>query len=87
MRTGFWLLVIPVAILLDWVNSVAFIAACSIYANAAGDFAAARADINPRLEHIESRLDLIMEMLSLPSPSSTESSLAATHEDDEEVKT
>lgn len=35
-----WLVMVPVAVLTGWIGSVAFIAACSIYANAAAHFGA-----------------------------------------------
>lgn len=60
-RVFFWLAVIPVAVALDWVSSVAFVAACSLYANAASDFAAYRADIEPRLDRIERAVNDILE--------------------------
>lgn len=40
-----WLAMIPIAIITDWIYSIAFIAACSIYANAASHLAAWRADV------------------------------------------
>lgn len=38
--TVLWLVVVPVSILTGWLWSIAFISACSIYANAAGHAAA-----------------------------------------------
>lgn len=35
-----WLVMVPVAIVTGWLYSVAFVAACSIYANAVGHAAA-----------------------------------------------
>lgn len=57
-------MIVP-SILIGWVYSVAFVAVCSIYANAAGDFASWRADRNKdlmrRLQAIEEKLDKLME--------------------------
>jgi hypothetical protein len=39
-----WAVMVPVAILTGWIYSIAFIAACSIYANAASHVAGWRAD-------------------------------------------
>lgn len=62
-RALFWTAVIPVAVLLDWVSSVAFVAACSLYANVASDVAAWRSDVNPQLDAIEERLIRIERLL------------------------
>lgn len=40
---GMWAAMIPVAIVTGWLWSVAFVAACSIYANAAAHWSAAEA--------------------------------------------
>jgi len=60
-RAVFWALLIAPSILLGWVYSIAFVSACSLYANAASDFAAWRADRNKeivnRLASIEAKLD------------------------------
>jgi hypothetical protein len=42
-----WIVAIPVAWLTSWLYSLAFISACSIYANATGHLAAWRADELP----------------------------------------
>lgn len=62
-RAVFWAVMIPAAVLMDWIYSVAFIAVCSIYANLAGDIAAWRADSSPTLERIEKKLDKILKLL------------------------
>ncbi len=38
--TVLWFVMVPVAIATGWIGSIAFIAACSIYANAAAHFGA-----------------------------------------------
>ena len=40
IATVAWLVMVPVAILTGWLYSVAFVSACSIYANAVGHAAA-----------------------------------------------
>lgn len=45
LLTVVWVAMVPVAIITHWIYSVAFIAACSIYANAASHLAAWRADV------------------------------------------
>lgn len=40
-----WALMVPVAIMTGWLYSIAFISACSIYANFASHVAAWRADV------------------------------------------
>lgn len=52
-RSLVWVVLIPLSKILGWIDSVAFVALCSLYANAASDYAAYRADSNPRLERIE----------------------------------
>lgn len=42
-----WLIVVPVSVYTGWIYSIAFISACSIYANAASHLAAWRADVPP----------------------------------------
>lgn len=37
---GVWLVMLPVSIVTGWILSVAFVSACSIYANAVGHWAA-----------------------------------------------
>lgn len=44
MLTCVWLAMVPIAIITGWLYSLAFISACSIYANAASHLAAWRAD-------------------------------------------
>jgi hypothetical protein len=64
LRALVWVGVIPVAYFWGWVYSVAFVAVCSLYANVASDFAAWRADRNPRIERkldeIERKLNLLL---------------------------
>lgn len=43
-----WLALIPVALALGWIRSVAFVAAISIYANVAAHVAAYRADTSTK---------------------------------------
>lgn len=60
----FWLLMIPTAVLLGWIYSVAFVAICSLYANLASDFAAWRADVptnQEQLDRIEQKLDHVIK--------------------------
>jgi hypothetical protein len=38
--TAAWFAVVPVALVTGWVESIVFISACSIYANAASHFSA-----------------------------------------------
>jgi hypothetical protein len=45
---------------MGWVYSVAFVSVCSLYANVASDFAAWRADRNPKLER---KLDALEEKI------------------------
>lgn len=56
-----WLGMVPVAIWLGWLESVAFVSACSIYANAASHLAAWLADVNPELARIEEKVDRLLE--------------------------
>lgn len=35
-----WALMVPIALTTGWVNSIIFVSACSIYANAVGHFSA-----------------------------------------------
>jgi hypothetical protein len=64
-RALFWVAITPVAYFFGWLGIVTFVAVCSLYANAASDFAAYRADRNKtillRLEAIECKLDEILE--------------------------
>lgn len=55
-----WCAVLPIAYFWGWLASVVFVSACSIYANAASDFAAFRADRNPE---ITKKLDQIISLL------------------------
>lgn len=60
---GVWLLMVPIAWLLNWFGSVPFIAGASIYANFASHVAAWRSDANPnqeQLDRIESKLDELL---------------------------
>lgn len=59
LRVAVWIVLIPLAKVTGWIDSVAFVALCSLYANAASDYAAFRADSNARLERIEKQLDAI----------------------------
>jgi len=38
--TVFWFAMVPVSLITGWIESIVFIAACSIYANAAAHFGA-----------------------------------------------
>jgi hypothetical protein len=56
---GAWLLMVPIAWGLQWLSSVQFISAASIYANFASHVAALRADVDPntkRLDAIEAQV-------------------------------
>lgn len=61
-RAAVWVAAIPTAYFLGWIYSVAFVSLCSLYANAASDWAAYRADQNhdllTRLTRIE---DLLLD--------------------------
>lgn len=57
-----WLIVVPVSIFTDWIFSIAFTGACSIYANFVSHLAAQRADV-PDPE-IVARLDRIEKLLT-----------------------
>lgn len=63
-RVLFWIVVSVLAYLYGWLASVAFVSACSLYANIASDFASWRADRNPelrkRLADIERKLDALI---------------------------
>ena len=61
VRAGVWAAVLPLSWYFGWINSVAFVALCSIYANLASDYAAFRADSN---REIERRFDRIEQLLS-----------------------
>jgi hypothetical protein len=60
-RVVFWICITVLAFLFGWLASVTFVAACSLYANIASDFAAFRADRNTeiieRLDRIEKSLE------------------------------
>lgn len=59
-----WLVMVPVAIITGWIESIVFIAAASIYANAASHLAAWRSDENPdaeRMARLEEKLDRLLE--------------------------
>lgn len=60
IATVAWLAAVPVAWQLGWLYSLAFISACSIYANFTGHLAAWRADedkaLRAQLDRIEARL-------------------------------
>jgi hypothetical protein len=62
-RALIWVIATVVAILSGWIYSVAFVAACSLYANIASDTAAWRSDVNPQLDVIERKLDEVLERL------------------------
>ena len=54
-----WAAMVPVAYVLGWLTSVAFISLASIYANFASHLAAWRSDVNPdeeQLDRIENEL-------------------------------
>jgi hypothetical protein len=59
-RALVWVALLPLAYQFGWIKSVAFVALCSLYANAASDFAAYRADSN---KAIDDRLDRIEALL------------------------
>lgn len=64
-RAAFWIVLIVPSVFLGWVYSVAFVSACSLYANSASDFAAWRADRNreilDRLDKIEAKLEQLLK--------------------------
>lgn len=64
-RALVWICVTVLALLFGWVYSVAFVAACSLYANIASDVAAWRSDVNPQLDRIEERLVRIEAALGI----------------------
>ena len=60
----FWLGMVGFAFFVGWYYSVAFIAACSIYANFASHVAAWRSDANPnqeQLDRLERKLDEVLK--------------------------
>ncbi len=59
-RVVFWIIVALLAFFFGWLASVAFVSACSLYANIASDFASWRADRN---KDILNRLDRIEKLL------------------------
>lgn len=59
--TWVWLAAIPIAYLFGWLYSLLFISACSIYANAAGHWAAYRGD--RALHRLAEQLDRIETLL------------------------
>lgn len=61
LRVIVWLAVLPLSYVFGWLESVAFVALASIYANLASDYASYRADSNRKLER---KLDVIIERLS-----------------------
>jgi len=67
LRAVIWALAIPVAYFLGWIYSVAFVSVCSLYANAASDWAAYRADQNrdllERLTRIEASQEALLKRL------------------------
>jgi hypothetical protein len=67
VRAIFWMVMMPVAYALRWIDSVAFVSVCSLYANAASDWAAYRADQNrdllERLTRIEERQEEVLRRL------------------------
>jgi hypothetical protein len=60
LLTVAWFAVIPIAYFAGWYWSLAFISACSIYANFTGHLAAWRSDANPN----QAQLDRIEAMLN-----------------------
>jgi hypothetical protein len=62
-RAAIWVVVIPLSYFFGWIYSIAFVAICSLYANAASDTAAWRSDVNPnqeQLDRIEEKLDAVL---------------------------
>jgi len=63
--TILWILMVPLAIVTGWIESLVFISAASIYANAASHLAAWRADVpDDVLLDIQKRVKEIEEKLS-----------------------
>lgn len=62
-RAIFWVIVSALAVALGWINSVAFVAGCSLYANITGDIGAWRADVNPQLDVLQEQLDRVERLL------------------------
>lgn len=64
-RSAVWVLLMVPSYFLGWIYSVAFVAICSLYANAAADFASWRSDQNKgivnRLQAIEEKLDNLLK--------------------------
>ena len=56
-----WLAMVPVAFWFGWLESVVFVSACSIYANAASHLAAWLTDLNPQLDRIERMLEKLLD--------------------------
>lgn len=61
--TLIWLGMVPVAYFLNWYYSIAFISACSIYANFASHLAAWRSDVNPNQEQLD-RIEGMLKRLN-----------------------
>lgn len=59
-RVVFWICLTGIAFFAGWLASVTFVAACSLYANIASDFAAFRSDRNAE---VLKRLDKIERLL------------------------
>lgn len=62
-RAIFWAALLVPSYLFGWIYSVGFIALCSLYANAAGDFSAYRSDSSKRLDVMEATLRRIERKL------------------------
>jgi hypothetical protein len=54
---------IPISFFAGWIYSVAFVSVCSLYANAASDWAAYRADQNRDLLERLTRIEETLERL------------------------
>lgn len=76
-RALFWIAVTVVAILAGWIYSVAFVAACSLYANIASDTAAWRSDVNPQLDVIERKINDVLLRLDVDGLGRTQDELDA----------
>jgi hypothetical protein len=63
-RSIAWAGAIPVAYFAGWIYSVAFVSICSLYANAASDWASYRADQNRDLIARLVRIERMLERLS-----------------------
>lgn len=64
LRVFVWVGITVLAFVFGWLAAVAFVSACSLYANIASDFSAWRSDRNPALDRIETSLLEVADRLA-----------------------